>query len=279
MIDLHSHILPGIDDGARDEAVSLAMARAAVSDGTRVLACTPHVHPGRYDNVAPDIERRVELLRARLRDEGIALDLVAGADVHAAPDLARTLGRSVPTLAGTRYFLFEPPHDVLPPGLVEHTRHIVGEGFIPILTHPERLRWVPRHYDAFEALNHAGCLVQVTANAITGRFGPDVAALARRMLCEGCVDIVASDAHNVTGRPPILSPARAVVAELLGEAEAELAFAGRPAAILRDETLDPVGRATQGRRVRRRRAEPDGARGRRAGAPRSRSWTQRLLGR
>ena len=242
MIDLHSHLLPRIDDGARSEGDALAMARMAVADGIRTLACTPHVMPGRYDNEISDIERRVGALRRRLQAEGIALDLVVGADVHAAPDLARTLGRTIPTLGDTRYFLFEPPHHVLPPGLVDHTRRVIDAGFVPILTHPERLAWVPKHYDVFEELNRLGCLVQITANALTGKFGPEVEALALGMLDEGRIDIIASDAHDTTHRPPILSRARAVVAGMLGEREAERMVSTRPATILADGDLLPVGR-------------------------------------
>ena len=111
MIDLHSHILPGCDDGAPDLAVAAAMARLAVADGTRILACTPHILPGLYDNDAAGIARRVQELQAFLKQESIHLQLVVGADVHIAADLLQKLqAKAIPTLNGSRYFLLEPPH-------------------------------------------------------------------------------------------------------------------------------------------------------------------------
>lgn len=248
MIDLHSHILPGIDDGAKDTETSVAMARIAVADGTRVLACTPHVKRGVWNNEGPDIVRRVAALQDRLNHERIPLHLVAGADVHAAPNLASLLGNRVPTLGGTRYFLFEPPHQILPPNLVEHTQRIVQAGYVPILTHPERLVWVSSRYDVFESLNRIGCLVQITAGAVMGAFGPTAEALAIRMVEEGRVDIIASDAHDISKRPPGLRAAAKRVAEIVGLEDAKKMVRDRPAQILRNEPLKPARAGTRGGR-------------------------------
>jgi hypothetical protein len=116
MIDLLCHILPGIDDGAVDIGVSLDMARASVADGVSVLACTPHILPGLYHNAGPQIASAVQHLQDALGQEGIPLLLVAGADVHLVPDLiaGRRSGR-IPSIAGARYVLVEPPHHTAPP--------------------------------------------------------------------------------------------------------------------------------------------------------------------
>ena len=114
MIDLHCHMLPGIDDGAPDRGVALAMARCAVADGITVTACTPHIYPGMYENDREGIQRAIEAFRQVLAEEGIGLELVIGADTHLAPDLLQGIRESrVPTLNGSRYLLLEPPHDVL----------------------------------------------------------------------------------------------------------------------------------------------------------------------
>ncbi|MDS4069917.1 MAG: CpsB/CapC family capsule biosynthesis tyrosine phosphatase, partial [Candidatus Competibacter sp.] len=120
MIDLHCHLLPGIDDGAPDLAISLAMARIAAADGIEVVACTPHIYPGLYENNGPAIRRAVSELQAHLDEAAIPLRLTYGADTHIAPDLVAGLreGR-VPSLHGSRYFLLEPPHHVAPPRLEE----------------------------------------------------------------------------------------------------------------------------------------------------------------
>ncbi len=115
MIDLHSHILPGVDDGATDLDVSLDMARMAVDDGISVMACTPHFLPGLYDNHSSDIRERVAALQANLDDHGIDLTLVTGSDAHVRPDfLACARNGEILTLNDSRYVLFEPPHNFLP---------------------------------------------------------------------------------------------------------------------------------------------------------------------
>ena len=116
MIDLHCHILPGIDDGAANLGVSLGMAQASVADGVSVVVCTPHILPGLYHNAGPQIASAVQHLDGALGQEGIPLRLVAGADLHMVPDLIAGLrsGR-IPSIAGSRYILVEPPHHTAPP--------------------------------------------------------------------------------------------------------------------------------------------------------------------
>ena len=118
MIDLHCHILPGIDDGAPDLATSLRMARAFVADGVHTVACTPHILPGVYHNTGPGILQAVESLREALARESIPLNLIAGADVHIAPDFVGGLkSGKLLSLGSSRYVLVEPPHHVAPPRL------------------------------------------------------------------------------------------------------------------------------------------------------------------
>lgn len=220
------------------------MARIAIADGIEHLACTPHITPGVYDNRAPDIERRVEDLSAILEAEGIGLTLWAGADVHVDPQLVSRLREgSVPTLGESRYFLLEPPHHVAPPRLPELVQDLIGADFIPIITHPERLRWIESQYELVVHLVRLGALVQLTASSITGGFGKRPQYWSERMLDEGIVDIVATDAHSTKGRPPILSAARDAVAARLGEDEALEMVHNRPARVLRNETMPPRSKA------------------------------------
>ncbi|HWJ72947.1 MAG TPA: CpsB/CapC family capsule biosynthesis tyrosine phosphatase [Kaistia sp.] len=238
MIDLHCHILPGIDDGAPDIDVSIAMARAAVADGITVTACTPHIMPGVYNNSRTIIEERMAVLSARFAEEGIDLKLVVGADVHMDVELASGLksGR-IPSLNNSRYFLFEPPHHVPPPRIEDNVFSIMSAGYVPILTHPERLSWIESHYAVMERLVKMGVLMQITAGSVTGKFGRRVRHFADKMIDEGLVHILATDAHNLTGRPPNLSHARDLIAERLGEAESIHMTATRPQAII--DNLSP----------------------------------------
>jgi protein-tyrosine phosphatase len=243
MIDLHSHILPGLDDGSPDLAESLEMARLAVADGTTHMACTPHVMPGVYRNATPNIAEAVQALELELRRAAIPLALYVGADVHVAPDLPDrlTLG-TVPTLNGSRYFLFEPPHHILPPRLEDLATRVINAGFVPILTHPERLTWIKANYDVIERLNALGCLIQLTADSVIGAFGRTALYFSEKLLDEGRVDIVASDTHGAGRRRPGLSQAVVAIANRCGDDEAYNMAVKRPDAILQDRPLVPIGK-------------------------------------
>lgn len=235
MIDLHSHILPAIDDGAKTLDVSLAMARIAVDDGIHTMACTPHIYPGVYMNDSAGIETARDALQAELDARGIALRLLTGADVHLVPGLLEGIrARKVPTIAGSRYLLLEPSHHVLPPRFEESVFNFVVSGYVPVITHPERLLWIEDHYDVFLRVARQGAWMQVTAGALTGMFGPRAKYWGQRMLSEGRVHILATDAHSDGRRIPRLSEARKIAERELGSEEAERLVVSRPQAIVAD---------------------------------------------
>lgn len=248
MIDIHSHILFGLDDGADTLDTSVEMARMAVADGVTHMACTPHVLQDRYPNSTATILPAVKSFQSVLRDRGIPLTLVPGADVHIGWDLPTRLARNeIPTLNRSRYFLLEPPHQVVAPRLEEFVRLLLETGFIPIITHPERLRWVRRHYAVVRRLNEMGCPLQLTADSLLGGFGPVAKEYATRMVDDGLDCIVASDAHGLRRRTPELSPAMRIVAARWGEEAAEKMFVTNPGIILADGDLPPprAGREVQ----------------------------------
>ena len=233
MIDLHCHILPGIDDGAADLSVSLRMAQAFVADGVQVVACTPHILPGLYHNTGPQIRQATESLQQALDQHGIALRLVTGADVHIVPDLVAGLqqGRLL-SLADSRYVLVEPPHHVAPVRLEDLFFSLLVAGYVPILTHPERLTWLKAHYATIQRMAQAGVWMQITAGSLAGAFGRAAQTWAERMLDDGIVHIVATDAHDVDKRPPMLGIGRALAAKRVGDAEAEHLVLTRPFGVL-----------------------------------------------
>ncbi|HYN77845.1 MAG TPA: CpsB/CapC family capsule biosynthesis tyrosine phosphatase [Lamprocystis sp. (in: g-proteobacteria)] len=238
MIDLHSHLLPGIDDGAPDLATALAMARIAVADGIQVMACTPHIYPGLYENAGPAIREAVAALQEQLDQADIVLRLTHGADTHIAPDLIAGLrsGR-VPSLHDSRYFLLEPPHHVAPPRLEETVFNLMAAGYVPVITHPERLSWIADRYQVFVELARKGVWMQVTAGSLTGRFGATAKYWGERLLDEGLVHILATDAHDVTRRSPLLAEGRRAAERWVGAAEAEHLVIARPRGIL--DNRDP----------------------------------------
>jgi protein-tyrosine phosphatase len=235
MIDLHCHILPGIDDGAADLSVSLEMARLAVANGVETQACTPHILPGLYHNTGPQIRAATLDLQRRLDDGGVPLRLIAGADAHLTPDMPEKIRSGlIPSLGGTRYVLVEPPHHVAPPHLDDFFFRILVAGYVPILTHPERLTWIETHYPAIVRLFEAGVWMQITAGSLLGAFGRRPLYWAERMLNEGRVHILATDAHGVGRRRPVLAEGRDAAAKWVGAQEARRLVADRPAGILTD---------------------------------------------
>jgi protein-tyrosine phosphatase len=233
MIDLHCHMLPGIDDGSPDLQTSVEMARLAVADGITTTACTPHIYPGLYENAGPDIVMRVVALRRALAEEQIPLKLVFGADAHLVPELLQGLkSKRVPTLNGSRYFLLEPSHHSAPPRFKESVFEIIIAGYVPVITHPERLTWIADHYGAFKDLVRQGAWMQITSGALVGKFGKNARYWAERFASDGLIHIIASDGHTVGRRSPIMAEGREALARLIGEKESVLCTLNRPQAIL-----------------------------------------------
>jgi protein-tyrosine phosphatase len=240
MVDLHCHMLPGIDDGACNLRVSLEMARIAVEDGIETTACTPHIYPGLYLNDAEAIRRSAAELRVHLREAGIPLEITEGADIQMVVELVHELraGR-FPTLAGSRYFLFEPPHHTVPARFSELISEALASGYVPVITHPERLTWLSKEYYPWlvEAVQQ-GAWIQVTAGALTGRFGRRARYWGERLLDDGLVHLLATDAHGVDGRPPLLAEGREAAATRVGAEESQRLVEVRPRAVLEDR--DPA---------------------------------------
>ncbi len=233
MYDLHSHLLPGIDDGSPDYETSLAMARAFVAQGVRCVACTPHIMPGLYANSGPQIKRAIAELQRRLDDDGVPLTLVSGADNHIAPDFVAGLRSGhLLAIADSSYVLVEPPHHIAPARLEDLFFDILVAGYVPVLTHPERLSWIESKYGVILDLAAKGVWMQITSGSVRGKFGPRPRYWAERMLREGLVHILASDAHNTTSRRPDLADGRAKAEEIVGAEEATHLAVTRPLGIL-----------------------------------------------
>ena len=233
MIDLHCHMLPAIDDGAPDLATALEMARIAVADGIEMTACTPHIYPGLYENDAAGIRQRVALLQAELDTNGITLRVTSGADAHLTPELlGRLKNKTAPTLHQSRYFLLEPPHHVEPPRFEDSVFDFLVSGFIPVVTHPERLTWIEDNYEVFKRLALRGTWMQVTAGSLTGRFGKRAQYWGERMLDDGIVHILATDAHTTRRRAPLLAEGRLAAERYVGKEEADRLVVERPKAII-----------------------------------------------
>jgi len=221
MIDLHCHILPFVDDGAQDIAESLALATAAVADGITHAVLTPHLHPGRWENGLASLLPRFNAFKAMIASSGLPLTLSLGAEVRLLPEsLAMIEKGEVPMLGtweGERVMLLEFPHEQVPVGALNAVKWLRARGIRPLLAHPERNRDLMREPGRIDAFVEAGCLLQVTAGSVVGAFGAPAQALAKLLLDAGRVTVVASDAHNIEHRPPMMALARAALATGWGD--------------------------------------------------------------
>ena len=205
MIDLHCHVLPGIDDGPATLADSLALARAAVRGGTRTIVATPHVS-ARYPNDAARIAEAMHQLSRHLRANAIPLELLPGAEIalsHVldldASELAR-LG-----LGGGDWLLVEPPFSEAVSGLDELVLELVHAGHPVVLAHPERCPSFQREPRMLDSLVDQGVLTSLTAGSLIGRFGSRVRRFSAQLVEAGVVHNVASDAHGADGRGPSIA--------------------------------------------------------------------------
>ncbi len=214
MIDIHTHILPGLDDGPGTLEESLEMAEAFVAAGFTAVVATPHVIPGVFENSSQEILESVQALRKALEAEKIPLEVYPGAEYHIRPDLPQDLAEgNLVTLGDTgKYLLVELPVQELPPYTEQVLFQILLSGVTPVLAHPERNEFFATHPQALAELVQKGVLVQVTAGCLTGLFGPLAKKASHRYLKEGIVHFIASDAHG----PGRRLEAAARTAELLG---------------------------------------------------------------
>ncbi len=240
MIDLHCHILPGVDDGPVSIQESLDMAKQAVADGIQTLVATPHSFNGIYLNPFQDVEDNVNRLRRALAENQINIEVCVGSEVHICTGLAqKVMAKEVATVNDTRrYVLVEFPLHVIPPGSQEELFQMKLNDITPILAHPERNPIFQNHPDRLQYFVDMGCLVQITAMSITGLLGEDAMDCAHTLLEQRQVHVIATDAHSPDNRPPLLSLAVEASARILGSLEeAKAMVIHRPKAILAGEPV------------------------------------------
>ena len=249
-VDVHCHILPGLDDGPPDWTESLAMARLAVSDGISTVAATPHQLGSHSGNDGETIRACCRQMRHLLDQHGIPLRVVPGADVRIEPDLVPKIrSGEVVTLADQRrHVLLELPHEVYFP-LNRLLRSLHAAGVVGILSHPERNRGILARPQVVEPLVDAGCLLQVTAGSLLGTFGPQIQNFAEWLVAEGLVHFIASDAHGPKSRRPLLKRAFDRVVEIAGRRSAWELCSGNPGRVVAGGTVRAGQRKPAGSRL------------------------------
>jgi len=242
MIDIHAHILPGVDDGAKNWDQTLQMARLAVEDGITVMVATPHLFKGRSIdrtqlNTREIILQLVAQLKHKLYEEKIPLEIIPGCDFPLSFESLKFLadGRAMTINDANRYLLLELPATSLPPATEEICFFLQSKGITPIITHPERNMILQEMPYKLKRLIDLGCLAQMTGNSLTGWFGRGVKKISRQFVKLGYIHLVATDTHDPKRRPPVLSEAVTELSRLVGEKRAQAMVNDIPGKIVAGE--------------------------------------------
>ncbi|CAH0416484.1 tyrosine protein phosphatase [Periweissella fabaria] len=202
MIDIHSHLLPGIDDGSQNWETSLDLARQAVNDGIEVALMTPHHRNGRYDNPAEQVTKLTDEFQILLTENNIPLKVFPSQEVRINSEILADLkaGEILGTDEAAKYFLLEFPDNSVPSFTNDLVFRILQTGVTPIIVHPERnTALMARPEELFELINQ-GAISQITASSLVGTFGKSVQAFTQDIIKNGLTHLIASDAHHLPGR-------------------------------------------------------------------------------
>ena len=239
MIDLHMHVLPGVDDGPDQEAEAVAMCRAAAAAGCEVIVATPHQRHAAWENT--DVDRLAARLAELQAEVGPKPRLLLGAEIRIdsrlLEDLEELPASGILPLAGSRYLLLEADRQLPGPEPRDLVHELRLRGWRPIFAHPE---FIPSLYTDLELVAElvaAGALMQVTAGSLLGKFGHSSQRIAAQLLDAGHVHVIASDAHGIHWRPPDLGEARDAIASRWGAEAAWRLCVGHPRAIIQDRPL------------------------------------------
>lgn len=212
MIDLHSHVLPGIDDGARDMDEALSLARAYIADGVRCIVATPHIYPGVFDNEPERIAQAHRSFQQALTNAGLQLTVQWAAEVRLTPELLDMLSAGQLCFLGRdgpwRHLLLELPDGQIPLGTERLVDALLAQHVKPVIAHPERNKAIMASPQKLAPFIDRGCYTQVTAGALIGEFGQKAQQTAMALMKLGWVSAVASDAHRPHVRPPRMKAAR-----------------------------------------------------------------------
>lgn len=225
MIDIHSHILPKVDDGVQSVEDALEMLRIAVQGGVVNQILTPHIQINRFDNSLIHLMKHFEIFQKIVEDEEIPIKLHLAAEIHISLGIIQMVENdTLPWLGtwnGQKCFLLELPPSDIPAGSINLIRWLRSRQITPIIVHPERNQTFQKEPDKLQPFLDAGCPLQITSSSIIGDFGKQVKQFATVLLYEGKVELVASDCHNLKYRPPNLRDGINVAREIIGPSLAE----------------------------------------------------------
>lgn len=248
-VDMHCHLLPGIDDGAKDWEQSLAMARLAVDDGTTTIVATPHQLGNYSQNRGDEIRLLTAELQEKLEAADVPLTVLPGGEIRIEPGMVKRVVEGDLLSLGDhqRHVLLELPHELYVP-LEPVLDELAQRRMVGILAHPERNRGLLRQPELVESLVDAGCLMQITAGSLCGTLGSDALAFSEWMVTQGLVHMVATDAHGPRSRRPLMGRAFDRSCELADESTAAALCCENPSLVAEGQTVQAGRRAERTKR-------------------------------
>jgi len=241
LVDLHCHLLPGLDDGAKSPQICFEMAKMAAAAGVGQIVCTPHCTTGdpNIRERAARIQRAVEILNYVFREKQLPVTLHSGIELLCNHRLQETLEKKeFLTLAGSRYLLIEFAFDASLSWIERAASAVCQAGYVPVLAHPERYTAVWRNPECLSVWFYAGYMLQLDKDSVLGRFGNHCAQTADWALRHGVAHAIASDAHDIRTRTTSLDRVRDYVAQRYSPGYADLLVRRNPARVVRNEALE-----------------------------------------
>jgi len=232
LIDLHSHLLPGVDDGAIDNHDAIELLNLAISDGITHIVLTPHVHLSRYSNTLSTLKENFNNLQQLVKQKNLLINLTLGGEVRLDSDILALYNTCelpfIGQLEGKELLLLEFPHNTIPVGSEHLVDWLLTRNILPVIAHPERNKSIMQDPSKIKPFLDRGCLCQLTAMSVVGKFGQQAYFTAKYFLENNWVSVIASDAHNMEHRPPILSEAYFYIRSEYSENLAQKLFIDTP---------------------------------------------------
>jgi len=196
-VDIHSHLIPGIDDGAKSMEDTMSMLHVFEDLGFRKVITTPHIMGDTYKNTPEIILGGLEKVRAEIKKAGLKLEIEAAAEYYLDDVFEELLARDEILTFGDRYLLFEMPFVGEPANLARATFNMQLQGYKPVLAHPERYAFWHRNFDKYEAIHDKGVLLQLNINSLSGHYGPEVKKMGERLIDAGLISLIGTDCHRM----------------------------------------------------------------------------------
>ncbi|QFF99875.1 hypothetical protein PB01_14155 [Psychrobacillus glaciei] len=218
LVDIHNHILPGLDDGAQSMEEAILLAANAVANGVTHIIATPHHLNGKYMNSSIVVKEAVASIFRELSNKNIPVKILPGQEIHLTPNILEDLDNNLLTLANSgKYILIELPYNHIPAQTLESFYQIQLKGYIPIIAHPERNSELRRNKQLLYEFVNKGALIQITASSLIGANGRSLKMYTKKLIKHNLVHFISSDAHHYVKRPFLLKKAYQYVEKKFSE--------------------------------------------------------------